>query len=72
MTDEAHKSQFRTHLREIGRALEGLGKDVEIDVADAPHTVRVGTQNTLAKAAGVRRTPLEAWSEPVEAAPHEK
>jgi hypothetical protein len=46
-------------------ALSGLGKDVELDVADAPHVVKEETKNALARAAGVRRTPMREWTEPV-------
>ena len=62
MTETANKPHIREHLREIGRALEGIGKDVELDVVDAPHLVKEGTKNTLAKAAGIRRTPMQEWS----------
>ncbi|HEV2166396.1 MAG TPA: hypothetical protein VGS23_05405 [Thermoplasmata archaeon] len=64
MAAETTKTQFREHLREIGRALGGLGKDVELDVADAPTLVKEGTKNTLARAAGIRRTPMREWSAP--------
>jgi hypothetical protein len=45
------------------KALAGMGKDVEIDVADAPHLAKEGTKNALARAAGIRRTPMREWSE---------
>ena len=41
-----------------------LGKDVKLDVADAPHVAKEGTKNALARAAGIRRTPMREWSEP--------
>ncbi len=46
------------------RALGGIGRDVEIDVAGAPRLAKEGTQNALARAAGVRRTPMKEWNEP--------
>jgi hypothetical protein len=64
MTDEAERPRFREHLREMGRALGGIGKDVEIGVADAPHLAKEGTKNALARAAGIRRTPMREWTEP--------
>jgi hypothetical protein len=63
MTDDTKKPQIREHLREIGRALEGIGKDVELDVTDAPHLVKEGAKSTLAKAAGIRRTPMREWTD---------
>jgi hypothetical protein len=64
MTEETERPRFREHLHEIGKALEGIGKDVEIDVADAPHVAKEGTKNALARAAGIRRTPMREWTEP--------
>jgi hypothetical protein len=51
-------------MHEMREALSGLSKDVELDVADAPHVVKEGTKNALARAAGVRRTPMREWTEP--------
>lgn len=45
-------------------ALGGLGKDVETDVAHAPHLAKEGTKNALARAAGIRRTTLREWTDP--------
>jgi len=45
-------------------AVAGLGRDVKTDVADAPRVAREGTKNALARAAGVRRTPIHEWSDP--------
>jgi len=42
----------------------GLGHDVRTDVADAPRVAREGTKNALARAAGVRRSPIREWSDP--------
>ena len=64
MTEETSKPQLREHLHEIREALGGLGRDVEVGVADAPHAVKEGTRNTLAKAAGIRRTPMREWRTP--------
>jgi len=64
MTDEPDRPRFREHLREMREAMGGIGKDVEINVADAPHLVKEGTKNALARGAGVRRTPMREWSEP--------
>ena len=64
MSDEVDRPRFREHLREMGEALGGMGKDVATDVADAPHLAKEGTKNALARAAGIRRTPMRAWTEP--------
>ncbi len=64
MTDEVDRPRFREHLHEMREALGGLGKDVETDVAHAPHLAKEGTKNALARAAGVRRTTLREWTEP--------
>lgn len=64
MTEESERPRFREHLHELGKALGEIGKDVKIDVADAPHLAKEGTKNALAKAAGIRRTPMREWSEP--------
>lgn len=64
MTEETERPRFREHLREMGKALSGIGKDVEIDAAQAPHLAKEGTKNALARAAGVRRGPMHEWSEP--------
>lgn len=44
-------------------ALAGIGKDVQIGVSDAPRLAKAGTKNALARAAGIRRTPMHEWSE---------
>lgn len=64
MTEETERTRFRDHLHELREALSGLGKDVELDVADAPHVAREGTKNALERAAGVRRTPMKEWTDP--------
>jgi len=64
MTDETDQPRFREHLHEMRKALGGIGKDVKIDVADAPHVAKEGTKNVLARAAGIRRTPMREWTEP--------
>jgi hypothetical protein len=65
MTNETDPPRFREHLRALRKALGGIGKDVEMDVADAPHLAKEGTKNALARAAGIRRTPMREWTEPV-------
>jgi hypothetical protein len=69
MTDESDRPRFRDHLHEMREALGGIGKDVELDLADAPHLAKEGTKNALARAAGVRRTTLREWTEPASDAP---
>jgi hypothetical protein len=69
MTDESDRPRFREHLHEMGKALGGIGKDVEINVADAPHLAKEGTKNALARAAGIRRTPMREWTEPASEEP---
>jgi hypothetical protein len=64
MSDETDPPRFREHLHEMRKALGGIGKDVEIGVADAPHLAKEGTKNALARAAGIRRTPMQEWTEP--------
>jgi hypothetical protein len=64
MTDESEQPGFREHLHEMRKALGGIGKDVKIDVAAAPALAKEGTKNALARAAGVRRTPMREWNEP--------
>ncbi|MFY9717986.1 MAG: hypothetical protein WAK40_08690 [Thermoplasmata archaeon] len=64
MTDETGGPGIRQHLREIRKALGGLGSDVKIEVADAPHLAKEGTKNAFARAAGVRRSSMREWSEP--------
>jgi hypothetical protein len=64
MSEEPEAPRFREHLHEMREALTGLSRDVKTDVADAPHVAREGTKNALARAAGVRRTPLREWSDP--------
>ncbi len=64
MTDENDRPRFREHLHEMRESLGGIGKDVAIDVADAPHVAKEGTKNVLARAAGIRRTTLREWTEP--------
>ncbi len=69
MTDEIERPRFREHLHEIRESLGGISKDIEIDVAHAPHLAKEGTKNALARAAGVRRTTLREWAEPAAEAP---
>jgi len=64
MSDETEPPRFREHLREMREALTGLGHDVRTDVTDAPRVAREGTKNALARAAGVRRTPMREWDDP--------
>lgn len=64
MTEETPSPRFREHLREMREGLAGIGKDVKLDVADAPHLVKEGTKNVLAAAAGIRRTSMREWTEP--------
>ncbi|HTT44986.1 MAG TPA: hypothetical protein VMH38_03090 [Thermoplasmata archaeon] len=64
MSEETEAPRFREHLHEMREALAGIGKDVKTDVADAPHVAREGAKNAMARAAGVRRTPMREWSEP--------
>jgi hypothetical protein len=64
MPEEGEQPRFREHLRDMRKALGGIGRDVEIDVASAPRLAKEGTKNTLARAAGVRRTPMKEWAEP--------
>lgn len=64
MDEEADRPRFREHLRQIRTALGGLGRDAEIDVAGAPRLAKEGAKNALARAAGIRRTPMREWSEP--------
>ena len=64
MTDEDERPGFREHLREMRRAIGEIGKDVEIEVTDAPHLAKEGTKNAIARAAGIRRTPMREWAEP--------
>lgn len=64
MTEERETPRFREHLHAMREALAGVGRDVELDVADAPHLAKEGTKNALARAAGLRRRPIEEWAEP--------
>jgi len=64
MSDSPDQPGFRDHLRQIRQAFGGLGKDVKIDVENAPHLAKEGTKNALARAAGIRRTSMREWSEP--------
>ncbi len=64
MSDEIERPRFREHLREMRKGLGGIGKDVEIDVVDAPHLAKEGTKNALARAAGIRRTTMREWTDP--------
>lgn len=64
MTEETDRPGFRQHLREMREAFAGMGRDVQIGVADAPRLAREGTRNALARAAGIRKTPMREWSEP--------
>jgi hypothetical protein len=69
MTEETEQPRLREHLREMRQALGGIGKDVERDLTDAPHLASEATKNTLARAAGVKRTPMKEWPEPSSAEP---
>lgn len=69
MSDEGDRPQFREHLREIRKSLGGIGKDIEIDVAEAPRLAKKGTKRALARAAGIRQTPIQEWAEPSPEAP---
>lgn len=69
MPDESERPRFREHLHEMRESLGGIGKDVAIDVAHAPHLAKEGAKNTMARAAGVKRTPLEEWTDPSTEAP---
>lgn len=64
MTEETEPPRIREHLHEMREALSGLGKDVRTDVADAPHLAKEGARNAMARAAGIRRSPMKEWSEP--------
>jgi len=66
MSDESERPGFRQHLRELRAAIGGIGKDVAIDVTDAPHLAKEGTKNAFARAAGIRKTPMRQWSAPDE------
>lgn len=66
MTDEPSPPRFREHLHDLRAAIAGLGKDVRTDVADAPHVAKEGTKNALARAAGIKRTPMQEWQDPAE------
>ena len=61
MSDEESGSRFREHLRELRSALSGVGRDVKINVADAPHAAKEGTKNVFARAAGIKRGPMRSW-----------
>jgi len=63
MSEDADRPRFREHLHELREAVAGIGKDVEHDVADAPHLAKEGTRNVLARAAGVRRAPMHEWKD---------
>jgi hypothetical protein len=64
MSDDGNRPRFREHLRELREGLGGIGKDVKVDVADAPHLLKEGTKNAFARAAGIRRRPIEEWDDP--------
>jgi hypothetical protein len=63
-TDEPERPGFRAHPREIRQAFGGLGRDVKIDVANAPHLAKEGIKNALARAAGIRQTSMREWTHP--------
>ncbi len=63
MTDEEPRPQFREHLHEIREALGGIGRDVKVDVTEAPHLAKEGAKNAFARAAGVRRGPMHEWGD---------
>lgn len=69
MSDERDGSRFREHLHQLRSALSGIGRDVKIDVEDAPHAAKEGTRNALARAAGIRRGPMKGWSAPTDDKP---
>lgn len=64
MTEESERPRFREHLRDMRKALGGIGRDVKTDVTDAPHLAEEATKNAFARAAGIRRTPMREWTEP--------
>lgn len=64
MPEETQEPRFREHLREMREAMSGIGKDVELGVSDAPHHAKEGTKDLLARAAGIRRSPMREWTEP--------
>jgi hypothetical protein len=64
MTEESEAPRLRDHLREMGHALGAIGKDVEKDVADAPHLTKEATKGAFARAAGLKHKPIHAWSDP--------
>ncbi len=64
MSQDTEPPRIRAHLREMREALTGLGNDVRMDVADAPHIAKEGAKNAMARAAGIRRSPMKEWSEP--------
>ena len=72
MSDLEERPRLREHMSEIRKALHAIGKDVEIDVADAPHLAKEGTKNAFAAAAGVRRKPIRGWEPPPAAEPANK
>jgi hypothetical protein len=63
MTDEAPSPRFREHLHDLRAALSGIGKDVRTDVADAPHLAKVEAKGVLARAAGIKKSPMREWEE---------
>jgi hypothetical protein len=63
MTDDSERPRFREHLHEMREAIGGIGKDVGTSVVDAPHRAKEGTKNAFARAAGIKKTPIEEWSE---------
>ncbi len=69
MTKDTERPRFREHLHDMRKALAGIGRDVKTDVTDAPHLAEEATKNTLARAAGIRRTPMREWTEPGPAEP---
>lgn len=64
MTEETERPRFREHLHDVRTALGNIGRDVKTDVSDAPHVAEEATKNALARAAGIRRTPMKEWTEP--------
>ncbi|MGA7924099.1 MAG: hypothetical protein WCA77_09000 [Thermoplasmata archaeon] len=63
MTEDSERPRFREHLHDMRKAMGGIGRDVKTDVVDAPHLAEEATKNALARAAGIRRTPLHEWTE---------
>jgi hypothetical protein len=61
MSEPEQAPKLREHFAEVRRALHGIGKDIELDVADSPHLAKEGAKNALATAAGIRKKPMKEW-----------